>query len=106
MTGKEGLEGACSCFEVCCLLCCIPSFCFGLVKRPFGGLKGTKDLEEGEEVFACSCCKAVEGVTDQVGVSVLINEEANSETFRCGTVVYIWDVWDATTYREPSYDRS
>jgi hypothetical protein len=64
MCGKEALEGSCGCLECSLLFACVASRCLGFVERGFGGLEGTEDLEEGEKVFACSCCEAVESMSD------------------------------------------
>mgnify|MGYP004519913305 CR=1 FL=1 len=106
VAGEEGLKRACSCFEIHCFLGDVASCGFGLVKRGFGGLEGTEDLEEGEEVFPCASCEAIKGVADQVGMCVLVDQEANSKPLRRSTIIYIGDVWDAAADGEAGYDWS
>jgi len=106
MTGEEGLEGACSRLEGCYFFGCV-AFCgFSLVERSFGSLEGAKDLQEGEKVFAGSSRKAIECVTDQICVRVPVYQEANSESFWSGTIIYIWYVWDTSANRETCHDWS
>ena len=61
-------------------------------------------MEESKKVFTCPSREAVKCVADQVGVGLLVDEEANSKPFRCGPIVYIRDVWDTTTDGEAGYN--
>jgi len=76
----------------------------GLVECGFGGLKGAEDLQEGEEVFPCASGKAVEGMADQVCVLLLVDQETDRESFGCGTIICVGDMWDTSANREASYD--
>lgn len=105
MTGEEGLEWCCRCLEGCYFFGCVASCSRGFVEQSFGGLERTEDLEEGQKVFACTGCKPVEGVANEIGMCMLINEEANSQALWCGAVIYIRNVWNTSADREARYYR-
>lgn len=106
MAGEETLESCSGYLESCKFFGRVASSGYGFVKQSFRGLEGAEDLEEGQEIFTCSRCKSIEAVVDQIGMGVFVKEEANSKAFWCSAIIYIRDVWYATTNREPSYDWS
>lgn len=104
MRAEEGLKWSCSCLECGLLFAYVTSCGLSFVKCCLGRLEGTEGLEESKKILACPCCEAVKGMTDQVGMRVLVNEKANCKSFRRSTVVYVRNVRDTTTDGEMGYD--